>query len=261
MMQRHEVQAGDSAGRRVAIVQSNYMPWKGYFDLIAWVDAFVFLDDVQYTHRDWRNRNRIKTADGLKWLSVPVVHDRSSRICEVTIATDQGNWTRKHLGTIEHAYKQAPFAAAVLPWLSGLYDELAACTHLSDANSVSVRSICQRLGIGTRITTSTDYFTLEQLGGFDPTTRLLELCKAAGATSYLSGPAARAYMDTSIFDNAGIAVEWMDYDGYPEYQQLHGPFEHGVSILDLLLMAGPEATSLMKYAPPAGSAGVANAAF
>jgi hypothetical protein len=259
MMQRPEVQVGGSAGRRVAIVQSNYLPWKGYFDLIARVDDFIFLDDVQYTHRDWRNRNRIKTDDGLKWLSVPVLHDRSSRICDVTIATDQGSWTRKHLGTIEHAYKSAPCAGSILPWLTALFDELAACTHLSEVNSISVRSICRRLGIGTRITTSTDYFTLAQLNAFDPTTRLLELCKAAGATSYLSGPAARAYMETGIFDAAGIAVEWMDYGGYPEYQQLHGPFEHSVSVVDLLLMAGAQAGSFMKYAPRPDATGAANA--
>ena len=239
--------AEPSKRRSVAIVQSNYIPWKGYFDLIARVDQFILLDDVQYTHRDWRNRNLIKTADGPKWLSVPVRHERTSRVADVTIATDQGDWRRKHLGTIEHAYRDAPHAATILPWLAESYGAVASVERLSELNRKLIDRVCDRLGITTPVALSTDYFTLQELDAFEPTQRLLALCQAAGATSYLSGPAARAYMDTSLFSNQGIEVEWMDYAGYREYPQLHGEFTHGVSVVDVLLMTGPDAATFLKH--------------
>lgn len=233
----------------MAILQSNYIPWKGYFDIIAAVDEFILLDNVQYTPRDWRNRNLVKTNAGLRWLTVPVRHGRQSRISEVTIATDQGDWTRKHIGTIQHAYAAAPQDGEVLPWLESLYRAAASIAHLSTLNRGLLTEICAFLGVKTPITWSTDYLSCDALDALDKNDRLIEICRRAGATTYLSGPAAKAYLDLPPWDGAGIGVEWMDYSDYPEYPQLHGPFEHGVSIVDLLLMQGHEAGAWLKFAP------------
>ncbi len=217
---------------RVAIVQSNYLPWKGYFDLIASVDHFVLYDEVQYTRRDWRNRNRIKTAGGVRWLTVPV-HTKGAfehRIDETRIA-DPG-WARSHWSTIEQAYRQAPAFAATAAGLAPLYDGFAD-DLLSDVNETLLRHICAQLAITTSISRST-----EHPGGGGRSERLLSICTSLGASEYVSGPAARAYLDVEPFARANVAVRWFDYEGYREYPQLHGPFVHEVSIIDLLFNTG-----------------------
>jgi hypothetical protein len=240
---------------RVAILQSNYIPWKGYFDIIAAVDEFIFLDDVQYTERDWRNRNIVKTPAGNRWLSVPVRHTRSSRILDVTIAGDQGDWVKNHLMTLEHSYGKAPFAGEVLPMLRDLYGQVRAAERLSDVNRRLIEGLCAWIGIPTRLSWSTDYLSLEESDAFSATERLVQLCVRAGATTYLSGPAAQAYLDAEAFTSRGIGLEWMDYTGYPEYPQLYGAFDHHVSVIDLLCMTGRAAPAYMKYAPRSETVG------
>ena len=127
----------------------------------------------------------------------------------MTIATDQGDWVKQHLGTIEHSYGKAPHAGEVLPLLKDLYAQAGAATHLSHVN----RGLLKGLGIPTRITWSTDYVALEGSDAFSPTDRLVTLCVRAGATTYLSGPAAQAYMGVEAFANRGVNVEWMSYEG------------------------------------------------
>lgn len=222
--------------KRLGIVQSSYIPWKGYFDLIDRCDEFLLLDDAQYTRRDWRNRNKIKTADGVRWLTIPVnVKGRyHQRIDEVEIA--EPGWARTHLRSISQAYASAPHAKEGMPWLEDLYQQAGELRRLSDVNRLFLTAACARLGIETPIRWSTDYGS-----GGSKTERLASLCEAAGASEYLSGPSARAYFDEERFAAAGIAVSWMDYEGYPEYPQPHPPFEHGVSIVDLILSVGPRA--------------------
>jgi hypothetical protein len=226
---------------RLAAVQSNYIPWKGYFDLINQVDEFVFLDEVQYTRRDWRNRNRIKVAGSLQWLTIPVeVKGRYyQRIDETRIA--ERSWAGKHFDTLMHAYRRAPHFDEIAGLLEPLYDRHAGTELLTDVNTGFVAAICGHLGIGTRLSRSTDYSTSDERSG-----RLLDLCRAAGADEYLSGPAARDYLDTGSFEAAGVRVMWADYSGYPEYPQLGGEFEHGVSIVDLLFNTGSAAPDHMK---------------
>lgn len=223
------------ARRRVAIVQSSYIPWKGYFDLIRAADAFILLDDVQFTKRDWRSRNRIKTKDGLAWLTVPV-HTKGrfeQRILDTTIS-DPG-WARRHWQTLQGAYARAPFFEAYAPAIEPLYAHPVS-DRLSEVNAALLRAACGALGITTPITWSTDY---ERRDGRNE--RLLDLCVQAGATEYLSGPSARGYLDTAAFAAAGIAVRFADYRGYPEYPQPHPPFAHDVTALDLLFSVGPAA--------------------
>lgn len=228
--------------KTVAIVQSNYIPWKGYFDLIRASDEFVLYDDMQFTRRDWRNRNRIKTANGLIWLTIPVqVKGRfTQRICD-TLVSDP-DWPAEHWRSLELAYRRAPHFASVADWLGPLYQG-AKQPDLSSVNRHFLRAICDRLGIDTPLTSSLDY-----AGSGERSERLATICEQAGASVYLSGPAARDYLDEAPFAARGISVRWFDYSGYPEYPQLWGPFEHGVSVLDLLFNAGNDAPRHLKAA-------------
>jgi len=226
---------------RVAAIQSNYIPWKGYFDLIAAVDTFVLLDEVQYTRRDWRNRNLIRLDGNLHWLTIPVeVKGRyEQRIDETRIADH--SWARNHLKTLTHAYRRAPFFEEVLPLLTPLYETHAATERLSEVNASFLRAICGHLGIDTPLQWSTKYET-----GDGASARLLDICIGAGADEYVSGPAARDYLDVELFTAAGVEVRWADYSGYPVYPQDGESFEHGVSIVDLLFNTGPDAHLYMK---------------
>lgn len=218
---------------RVAVLQSSYIPWKGYFDIIHDVDAFVFYDDVQYTTNDWRNRNRIKTADGVKWLTVPVGKHMHRRICDVELPSESG-WIDDHLRRIETAYRQAPHFARLRSYLRCCMQDRQ-WRRLSDLNQALTKGIAQDwFDLRTTFLDSRDY----QLSG-SGSERLLRLLLAVGATEYVSGPSARAYLDERAFNDAGITVIWKDYSGYPEYAQLHGAFRHDVSIVDLLAHTGP----------------------
>jgi hypothetical protein len=224
-------------------VQSSYIPWKGYFDLIGAVDEFILYDSVQYTRRDWRNRNRIKTPHGLLWLSVPVrTRGRYHQAIAETEISDPG-WAARHWRTLRHHYAAADGFAAWAPRLERLYAECAADVLLSAVNERCIRALCGMLEIRTPIARCTDY---EAPDGGDATDRLLALCRAAGADEYLSGPAARGYLDVERFARAGIAVRWADYGGYAEYPQRFGPFEHRVSVVDLLLNTGRDAARYLK---------------
>jgi len=227
-------------GKRVAIVQSNYIPWKGYFDLIAAVDEFILYDDMQYTRRDWRNRNQIKTPNGLRWLTVPV--KVKGRFEQTILDTEiQGScWAQNHWKALQLNYARAGHFRDQAEWLEPLY--LEPFTHLSDLNGRFINAICTCLGIDTCITPATDYCV-----SGEKTERLVQLCLQAGASVYVSGPAARSYLDETAFHHHGMTVEWFDYSGYPEYPQQWGTFVHSVTMLDLLFNTGPEAPAFMKH--------------
>lgn len=230
--------------KTIAITQSNYIPWKGYFDVIHSVDEFVLYDDVQFTKGDWRNRNRIKTQGGVKWLTVPVeVKGKYSQKIKDTRISDP-RWTRKHWEAIRHAYSKAEFFKD----FRELFEELYLTCHeefLSQVNFRFLEAVNQVLGIETRISWSSDYKLPE-----GKNERLISICQEAGATKYISGPAAKEYLDESVFRQEGIEVEWMDYSNYPEYRQLFPPFEHGVTILDLLFNCGKDAHRYMRNVRP-----------
>jgi hypothetical protein len=223
---------------RVAIIQSNYIPWKGYFDIIRDVDTFVFLDDVQYTVRDWRSRNRIKTKDGLKWLSVPVGADTRRLIHEVAI-TDH-RWQAEHWTLIEQSYAKTPFFNQYRELFEEFYRGRV-WTNLSEMNQYLTRRVAREcLGLTTTFRDSREF----QVEG-RKLDRLLDLIVQTGATSYLSGPSARDYIDAQRFAELGIELAYKDYSGYPEYPQLYPPFEHAVSVLDLLFNVGPDAPDFL----------------
>jgi WbqC-like protein family len=229
--------------KRIAIVQSNYIPWKGYFDLIGHVDEFVLYDDAQFTRRDWRNRNRIKTTNGTHWLTIPVlVKGRYLQRIDETLVADPA-WARAHWKTLTQAYAAAPHFDAYRDLFASTYESCARETRLSKINRLLLDAVCSVLGIETEFRWSTEYAAQGV-----KTERLLDICLAARADEYLSGPAAKAYLDQQAFEAAGIRVTWADYSGYREYRQLHPPFEHHVSVLDLIFNTGPDAPAYLKGA-------------
>jgi hypothetical protein len=226
-------------GKRIAILQSNYIPWKGYFDLIKSVDEFILYDTAQYTKNDWRNRNRIKTSRGLAWLTIPVFH-RFGQLIQDTVVSDAG-WGQRHWGSLLQNYSAASHFGEYKGFFEAIYKEGASEPHLSAINHRFLTTFCGILGITTPITWSRDYRLAD-----GQTERLVDLCRQTRATHYLSGPAARAYLNVELFTRCGIEVSYIDYSGYPEYPQLFAPFEHGVSVLDLIFNVGGDAPRYMK---------------
>jgi hypothetical protein len=208
--------------------------------LIGLADEFVFYDDVNYTKNDWRNRNRIKTPSGLQWLTIPV--ERASIGSPIDEATTSGDrWRELHWRSIEQNYCRSPHFERYAEGLQQIYRKEE--RNLSRVNRSFISAVCGWLGISTPLTDVRDYSPEGE-----PTTRLVDLCRRAGATAYLTGPTARAYLREELFAEAGLEVKYMDYGNYPEYPQLHGSFEHAVSVVDLLLNTGPDASSFMKWA-------------
>ena len=236
--------------RTVVITQSNYLPWRGYFDLLRSADEVILLDSVQYTRRDWRNRNRIKTASGPAWLTVPVeVKGRYHQTIDETQIADS-TWADSHRRSIDMAYRRAPHFAETSAWLDPLLASLAQEPMLSSVNETLLRAICSRLGLAVAFRRCTDVLDRETLLDMDPTLRLVELAAAVGANRYLSGPAAKAYLDERVFADRGIEVAWMNYAGYPDYPQQWGAFEPQVSVIDLMFNMGADAPNLLNRTAP-----------
>ena len=227
--------------KKVAILQSNYIPWKGYFDMIALVDEFILYDDMQYTRRDWRNRNQIKTPQAVKWLTVPVKvkgkYYQTIRETEI----DGGDWAKSHWAQLTQNYCHTPYFEEIRCWLEPLY--LAeSYSHISQLNRRFIEQICTYLEINTVISNSWDYNLVD-----GKTERLADLCVQAGGAEYISGPSAKNYIEENIFTKQDIKLTWFDYSEYSEHPQLWGEFIHGVSILDLLFNCGTNASDYMKY--------------
>ncbi len=199
-------------------------------------DEFVILDDVQYTRRDWRNRNRIKTPQGPKWLTIPVeTRGKYSQLIRETRITDS-DWADNHWRQIRQCYGQSLFFETFRKEIEDCYRRAGELDLLSDVNVLFINTIRDLIGISAVVTCSTDYPSDNSKSD-----KIFDICVQAGATNYLSGPAAKDYLLTSDFMSAGIQVEWMDYSGYAEYRQRFEGFEHAVSILDLLFNTGPDA--------------------
>lgn len=226
--------------KKILITQSNYIPWKGYFDSINSVDEFVVFDDMQYTKRDWRNRNQIKTPQGLFWLTVPVkVKGNFFQKINETYVSDT-KWGVNHWKTLTANYSKTPFFRDYKDIFESVYldDNLI---NLTEINLKFIKTINEILKIKTLILDSREFNIIE-----GKTKRLISICKDRNATKYFTGPAAKNYMDESLFKQEGIDVNYFDYTGYPVYPQLNGEFTHFVSILDLIFNMGPETYKFMK---------------
>jgi hypothetical protein len=221
------------------ILQPSYIPWRGYFDQIQKADVFIFYDDAQYDKHGWRNRNRIKTPHGVRWLTIPVTAKgnvvQSRRIMDIEICHDTA-WNRRHLDVLKQAYERAPYFGLYIELLERMYFEPPAL--LADFTIQSTIQLARQLGI-----TRTKFIRASELqANGTRTDRLVDLLSKVGATHYISGPSAREYLEEDKLRQAGVTLEYMIYN-YDPYEQLYPPYEPKVSILDFLFMQGPSACS------------------
>lgn len=226
----------------VVLLQPSYIPWRGYFDQIRRADLFIFYDDVQYDKHGWRNRNQIKTSQGKQWLTIPV-HSKgvTSGVPIKDVRIDWSKpWAKTHVKSFITAYNKAPFFKQYLPLLESFY-EARRDEFLADFTIETTIALARTLGI-----TSTRFMRSSELTDVtgQKTDRILSILAKVNATHYISGPSAGSYIEPEKFQQAGITLEYMDYH-YPEYPQLHPPFDTYVSILDLLFMTGPDALQYM----------------
>lgn len=218
---------------KVGIIQSNFLPWRGYFDFIREVDIFVIEDDLQYTKGDWRNRNKIKTPRGAEWITVPVSYKHTAQlILDTAIDYDQP-WAKKILNRIRESYRTAPCFEPYFSELSELLQRPYA--SISELNVALIYWVCAHLEIHTPFKFSQEYTPQGT-----KTERVLDILRKMNATIYLSGPAGRNYILPELFEQAGIQLEYKQYN-YPAYEQLYPPFDQAVSVLDLLFMKGSDA--------------------
>jgi len=221
--------------KKIAILQPNYLPWKGVFDLIDRVDTFVFFDDVQYTKKDWRNRNRIKThAGGLQWISVPTRNAGRDSLIKDVVLDSSSNWNEKHLKSISHAYQGAPFFEEYRFLIDQILIENK-WERLCDLNFYSTKLIAEALGIEAEWAVSSELDVTGDKGG----ERVIKMCEKLDCDHFINGPASKAFMDEALFNEAGIELNYIEYN-YRPYPQLHGDFVHEVTALDLLFNCGPD---------------------
>ena len=226
--------------KRVAISQSNYIPWRGYFDLINYVDEFIIFDDMQYTKRDWRNRNLIKTSKGLQWLTIPVrVKGKYFQKIKDTEIIDN-YWQNIHLKSIRLNYSKSKYFDLIFSMLEPLY-KLNNFRNLSLCNIEFIKLVNKFLKIKTKISCSSDFLLMK-----DKNERLASLVKQTNGNIYVSGPTAQNYLNDEVFNSKNISVEWFNYDNYKEYNQLWGSFKNNVSIIDLLMNEGSNSVNFLK---------------
>jgi hypothetical protein len=222
---------------RVAIHQPQYLPWLGYFHKMMMSDVFVFLDDVQFKKNEFQNRNRIKTAEGASWLTVPVIHHFPQLISEVEI-NNRRDWRKKHLRTLDMNYRKAPYFDNFFPlFASGLTRDWE---YLSPLNIYSIEKISKALGIKKRFIKSSELAPLEN----GATDRLIDICRKLGADTYISGAGGRSYLELGKFDEAGIKVQFQEFN-HPVYPQLYGKFEPYLSVVDLLFNCGEKSGKII----------------
>jgi len=226
--------------KKVAILQSNYLPWLGYFKMIQLVDEFIIYDDAQYTKNDWRNRNLIKTKYGVKWITIPIKKDNLTKKPINKVEVVNSNWIELHKNKIKESYLKAPYFEEVYKWLIKVFEECKDKKYLSEINVLFIKSICSILDIRTIITDCRNY----QYTG-DRNQKLIEILKGTNASIYLSGPAAKSYISKDLFLHNGIQVEWMKYDLNLSYSQIHGDFNLNVSIIDVFFNIGIDETKKM----------------
>lgn len=215
--------------KKVVILQSNYIPWKGYFDLINDADVFIFYDEVKYTKNDWRNRNKIYSANGEQWLTIPIFKEAVNlKISEVKMQTP--SWQQLHFKSLYYAYKKAPCFSQIESLINEVYLERE-WTYLIDINRYLIERIARMIGIQTRFEDSKAF----DLSG-ERVERLINILNQSGATHYISGPSAKKYLSGSehLFEKNGIELIYKDYSGYIPYKQMREPFTHAVSIIDTL---------------------------
>ena len=224
--------------KTLVALQPGYLPWCGYFDQIDRADIFVHYDDVQLDKQGWRNRNQIKTRDGVQWLTVPILHKQlTQRICDTEI-DGRVPWARKHLRSIEQNYAKAEFRDDLIEAIRTVLDR--PWTMISDLVITLCETICGLLGVSAQFERSSE---LNSNG--DRNERLVEICHKFDINRYLTGAAAVNYLDVELFEGNGIQVEFQRYEPV-EYEQLHGKFLPYLSVVDLIMNCGPASLEIIR---------------
>ncbi len=222
---------------RIAIHQPQFLPWLGYLDKIDQADCFVILDNVQFKKNEWQNRNRIRTAQGWQWVTVPVLHDFGQRIQDIRI-NQTVKWQSKHLHAFHTNYGRQPYFQQYVSALEDLYHQ--PWTALVDLNVAVLCWVIEKMGISTPMKIASDMVLRE-----DPTDRLIDICQNLGGTSYLAGPGAFQYMDLDKFEQSGVDIEFQNFV-HPDYEQAYQPFVPTMSAVDLLFTHGPKSLSILR---------------
>lgn len=227
---------------KVGIIQSNFIPWRGYFDFINSVDIFIFHDTLQYTKSDWRNRNYIKTQTGTSMITVPVRYKHVSQRIDETLIDYSGHWLKKMANKFRQAYNLTPFYEIYFDSFFSMLNEQH--DTISSLNQRIILWFMKKLDIKTTIMSSTEFSPVGT-----KTFRIIDILQKINAATYVSGPAAASYLDIKLFSESGIGLEYKTYD-YNPYPQLYPPFVGNVSILDLLFNVGPEAKNCITSKTP-----------
>jgi hypothetical protein len=226
--------------RTAAIMQPTYLPWMGYFDLMDQCDVFVVLDSVQFDRHSWQQRNRVKTAHGPRWLTVPVLsRGRREQLISAVEIDPGGDFPRAHLKTIAHAYAKAPsygrYAGSLAKILGGGHH------YLGRLNAELIRWIAGELGITTELVRSSE---LDVQGR--KVDLLVNICRQVGADRYLAPPGSRSYIEQhNLFRQHGIALEYHAYSP-PRYPQLHGEFVPSLSVIDVMFNVGERSLEVVR---------------
>lgn len=216
---------------RAVILQPMYLPWIGYFNLIDQSDVFVFLDDVQFSVQSWQQRNKIKTSQGWLWLTVPILREFGSKIKEIKV-NNNINWSKKHWASVRQNYSKAPYFKEYSKPFEEIYSQ--EWEYLADLDITLIKVITTTLGLKTEFVLSSE---LAVEG--EKTERVINILEKLGASEYISGPAAKSYIEVEKFTEAGITLYWHEYE-HPVYPQLYGEFIPYLSVIDLLFNCGPE---------------------
>ncbi|OGW02808.1 MAG: hypothetical protein A2Z59_02255 [Nitrospinae bacterium RIFCSPLOWO2_02_39_17] len=225
----------------VAIHQPQFIPWLGYFDKIDQADVFIFLDNVQYKKNEYQNRNRIKTANGWQWLTVPVLYKFPQKINEVRI-NNKIDWKRKHLNTLVTNYSKSKYFEKYILYFKALYSK--EWEFISDINIDVTRQLAGFLGIKKNFIIASEFLSADKEEG-DATKRLIDICRLIGADTYLAGKDGAKYMDVEKFTKSGIKLTFQDFK-HPVYSQLFRKFEPNMSVIDLLFNHGEESIEIIR---------------
>jgi hypothetical protein len=213
-----------------AIIQPSYFPWRGYFSFLKSVDCFIFLDDVQYTNRDWRNRNKFEIDGRSEWLTVPVAKGSTSLEIKDVSIDESTDWRRLHLKTFQRNYSKAPFFEEAHDLFNSI--SLHPVSSISDLTCYTTILISEYLGIECDFLRS----SILEVDGTS-SLRLMNICLKISATEYLSGPSAKSYLDVNMFEDSGIGVQFQEYE-YDPYPRSARPWLETLSVLDLIAFNG-----------------------
>jgi hypothetical protein len=224
------------------ILQPTYLPWIGYFEMIDSTDIYIVFDHVQFEKKSWQQRNKIKTSNGVIWLSVPIKREkRETRICDIKISYDHGNPLEKHWRTITLVYKKAPYFNEYRSIFEKIYSK--EYNHLSDLNVAIIKKICNVLGIKTKIVLSSMLNLNDKNMG--KTEKVVNLCKKVDITHLYDAKGAKEFIDDSIFHKEGISITFQHFE-HPVYKQLWGNFIPYLSVIDLLFNEGDKSLDIIR---------------